>query len=1096
MKYLGKITDNKDLVTKEYVDAYHLGQNLIETDKVSRGAWLNNNGVLVTTSLGCITTDFIPVKPGDIIHLHYWQPENTNSGDLRAWSGSPMYYKADKTYLSGYTSTYFTDEHYVFTETVPANCYFVRASYQFARPIPSHLTNANWTNSDYSAFKWKLEIGPEPTDWSAAPEDDTITLVKGNAETTYRRGQVNLTAANVGGVSKSGDTMTGQLKTSFKSSVAMGSFGASSSTIPDLCEELRYSSGCCGSFNNTSAYTRDGVTIPSRWYNFLWIPHRSGGVNGTASGDNCNYGVLYLTGMNGDLGRMWIINYSGSQIVKLAELTPLNNINGYLATHPERGTNTIIPFINNDIAFLRTLGGSYKVYYDGVEQSVNIDSLFDASATYWGSINVSNITEIVIELTLHKAFTYGNKIYVDSGNAGWRAQYTRIETAMNNAADEWLIRGTISDNQDSFYVVNANGSNVGIRYIRFTFKNFASANFSLAQLGLVQYSSQGLRLTSMSRGIDDPVYRSITPYATNTYDLGSSSKYWNNGYFTKINSVTVGSSPKFTDTTALGSMTGTLGVDHGGTGQTSAVNAANAFMNALTTGSSTPSDNDYYISQYVGGGTTTTTYHRRPVSALWEYIKGKISSILGLTATNYGGNSATATKATQDGSGNTITTYYAPKSTAVTNVAYDSTNKKLTKTINGTTSDVVTAATLKTAMSLTKSDVGLGNVDNTSDANKPISTATQTALNNKADLRALYESNSSTIYSTLESFADEQSQDYTYLEVLKYGARGVANGVAPLDGNGKVPTSYLPDSSGGDVVTGNARVFYGTCTIAAATQAKTVTCTSYDSLTDGDILVVKFQNANSHATPTLNVNSKGAKNIKQIKNGALSNLGNAASVRGTCTFVYDATNSAWILQGADDNTTYSAATTSANGLMSSGDKTKLDGIYNTLYPVGSIYVTSTNSAPTFNGTWTLVDKEFAPQKITSGIFTHNTTNVTSVSVQNCSLGGHTAEFYVNLTSKVAFGETNLTLGEFALANCGLSSIDGKHFNGVTDAGNAVCLAQLDNDGTLQHTDVVIRGTGTSMAASTAVRYYASVVVTDISTMDDDFCNKFYWKRTA
>lgn len=32
---------------------------------------------------------------------------------------------------------------------------------------------------------------------------------------------------------------------------------------------------------------------------------------------------------------------------------------------------------------------------------------------------------------------------------------------------------------------------------------------------------------------------------------------------------------------------------------------------------------------------------------------------------------------------------------------------------------------------ITKSDVGLGNVDNTSDANKPISSATQTALNAK-----------------------------------------------------------------------------------------------------------------------------------------------------------------------------------------------------------------------------------------------------------------------------------------------------------------------------------------------------------------------------
>ncbi len=36
-------------------------------------------------------------------------------------------------------------------------------------------------------------------------------------------------------------------------------------------------------------------------------------------------------------------------------------------------------------------------------------------------------------------------------------------------------------------------------------------------------------------------------------------------------------------------------------------------------------------------------------------------------------------------------------------------------------------------MVLNKNDVGLNNVDNTSDLNKPISTATQTALNGKQD---------------------------------------------------------------------------------------------------------------------------------------------------------------------------------------------------------------------------------------------------------------------------------------------------------------------------------------------------------------------------
>lgn len=43
------------------------------------------------------------------------------------------------------------------------------------------------------------------------------------------------------------------------------------------------------------------------------------------------------------------------------------------------------------------------------------------------------------------------------------------------------------------------------------------------------------------------------------------------------------------------------------------------------------------------------------------------------------------------------------------------------------------AAAQKTALALVKADVGLANVDNTTDANKPVSTATQTALNLKAD---------------------------------------------------------------------------------------------------------------------------------------------------------------------------------------------------------------------------------------------------------------------------------------------------------------------------------------------------------------------------
>lgn len=77
---------------------------------------------------------------------------------------------------------------------------------------------------------------------------------------------------------------------------------------------------------------------------------------------------------------------------------------------------------------------------------------------------------------------------------------------------------------------------------------------------------------------------------------------------------------------------GILSISNGGTGQNSANSAANVFINSLATGGSIPQDNDYFISQYVNGGTTTTTYHRRPISTLWTYIKGKADSTYALSS--------------------------------------------------------------------------------------------------------------------------------------------------------------------------------------------------------------------------------------------------------------------------------------------------------------------------------------------------------------------------------------------------------------------------------------------------------------------------------
>jgi hypothetical protein len=68
--------------------------------------------------------------------------------------------------------------------------------------------------------------------------------------------------------------------------------------------------------------------------------------------------------------------------------------------------------------------------------------------------------------------------------------------------------------------------------------------------------------------------------------------------------------------------------------------------------------------------------------------------------------------------------------------------------------------TIHTPTGLTKNDVGLNQVDNTSDLNKPLSSATGAAL----------------------AFKQDKSE------------KGISNGYPSLDGGGKIPTAQLPDS--------------------------------------------------------------------------------------------------------------------------------------------------------------------------------------------------------------------------------------------------------------------------------------------------------------
>ena len=119
----------------------------------------------------------------------------------------------------------------------------------------------------------------------------------------------------------------------------------------------------------------------------------------------------------------------------------------------------------------------------------------------------------------------------------------------------------------------------------------------------------------------------------------------------------------------------------------------------------------------------------------------------------------------------------------------------------------------------------------------------------------------------------------------------------------------------GNVVTGNARIFYGTCATAAATVNKVVTCETFaaEDLVKGALVFVTFDYTNSGAVAnlTLDVNSTGAKPIKKSYTGtAVSDLSNAGELKSNVTylFTYDGTNWVCITLDYNTNTTYSAMT--------------------------------------------------------------------------------------------------------------------------------------------------------------------------------------------
>ena len=93
-------------------------------------------------------------------------------------------------------------------------------------------------------------------------------------------------------------------------------------------------------------------------------------------------------------------------------------------------------------------------------------------------------------------------------------------------------------------------------------------------------------------------------------------------------------------------------VANGGTGVTTQADINKAFIGNLDTGESDVTDGTEFVSSYASDNGFAETAdgglnkpYKRQFIKVWNYIKGKISSVLGLTASDYSGRARTATNA-------------------------------------------------------------------------------------------------------------------------------------------------------------------------------------------------------------------------------------------------------------------------------------------------------------------------------------------------------------------------------------------------------------------------------------------------------------------
>lgn len=175
------------------------------------------------------------------------------------------------------------------------------------------------------------------------------------------------------------------------------------------------------------------------------------------------------------------------------------------------------------------------------------------------------------------------------------------------------------------------------------------------------------------------------------------------------------------------------------------------------------------------------------------------------------------------------------------------------------------------------------------------------------------------------------------------------------------------------------------------------------------------------------------------------------------------------------------------------------GVIDMIHPIGSIYISSTNTNPSsiFGGTWELIDKEFIE---IADNFKEWFTPSSNVTLNNFYVvrSKHSMKVRLDFTNKVALSDTAVVFGNIDYSSLGITDI-GMSYRGsiaVTDGGNGIAEMDLHySSGELSSVDVITKTSGGQIAANSSINYLIDINVRHYEMLDEA-CDKFYWKRVS